>query len=242
MNTKITFSCTNINPHGITKIIFEAITDEDINDDAIGWVDDNISKHYDEFELDFVLDWNVISCVEVEDDVKETKIINTVDGKLIFEDSIDWSYYRIGKYNFEIKQIKKETKKIKAETKKLKEKTKNVPPLKSKKDYPSVWIEPSGEVHELGFAQHEEFASDWLQENEPQIFEAKFGFTGKDKYEGKYCYEILQVLGWVRILGWKDPPCFVIESRITVKQKTALRDYCLNNEVPYNAFPEILKS
>ena len=59
---------------------------------------------------------------------------------------------------------------------------------------------------------------------------------------GKCCHEILEILGWVRILGWKDPPSFVLPNKITVKQKQVLRDYCLNNEVPYNAFPEILKS
>lgn len=242
MNTKIKFYCINISQGEIKKIIFEAITNEDIINDAIGWVDNNVDYHYNEFDLDFVIDWNVISCVETKTKVSNTKIVKTIDGHLFFEDSIDWIYYRIGKYSEQTRQIKKETRKIKKENKILHEKLKNVPPLAKKKDYPSVWIEPSGDVHEVGFANHEGFASDWLQENEPDIFEAKFGFTGEDKYEGKYCHEILEILGWVRILGWKDPPNFVLPNKITVKQKLVLRDYCLNNEVPYHAFPEILKS
>lgn len=242
MNSKITFSCISITSNGISKIIFEAITDEDTIDDAIGWVDNNINKHYNDFELDFVLDWNVISCVETKSKIKNTEIINRIDGHLFFEDSIDWSYYRIGKAKEQTRQIKKETRKIVKETKALKEKLKNVPPLVPKKTYPSVWIEPSGELHEIGFAEHEEFASDWIQENKPEIFESKFGFTGREIYRGKYCHEILEDLGWIRILGWRDPPCFVLPTKITTKQKQVLRDYCLNNEVPYVAFPEILKS
>lgn len=241
MNTKITFSCANVTSSGIRKIIFEAITDEDIIDDAIGWVDNNVDYHYNEFDLDFVLEWNVVSCVETEEDVKDSEIINTINGHLFFEDSIDWSYYRIGKAKFETSLIKKETRKIKKETKILNENTNRLQPPR-KKDYPSVWIDNIGETHYLNFAEHESFASDWLKENEPEIFELKYSFNRETKYALKYAYEILQDLGWIRILGWADPPNFVITNRVTPKQKQALKDYCLNNKVPYHAFPEILKS
>lgn len=241
MNTKITFSCANVTSSGVTKLIFESITNEDIIDDAIGWVDNNVSRHCEQFDLYLVLEWDVVSSVETEEDVKDSEIINAIKGHLFFEDSIDWQYYRIGKANFETKQIKKETRKIAKETKILKEKLKNVPPLCPKKDYPSVWIDNIGETHYLNFAEHESFASDWLDKNEPEIFSSKFELGKKNKYNDKYSHEILQDLGWIRILGWTDPPNFVITNRVTPKQKQALKSYCLNYEVPYHAFPEILK-
>ena len=154
MNTKIKFYCINISQGEITKIIFETIVDG-ILEDVSGWVDDNVSVHYDEFLLDMVLDWVVISSGETKSKPKETKIVNTINAHLFFEDSIDWSYYRIGRANEQTRQIKKETRKLKKETKELNKKLKNVPPLAKEKDYPSVWIEPSGDVHEVGFANHE---------------------------------------------------------------------------------------
>lgn len=234
MNTKIIFYCIDNSHNQFTKIIFETILPGNCIEDktcAVDWVDENISKHYNQFDLDCVLKWDVLFYESTNDEPKNTEIIKTVDGHLFFEDSIDWLYYRIGKAKEETRQIKKKTRKIKKELN-----------LKLKKDYPSVWIEPNGEVHELGFAQHEAFASDWLKDNEPEIFESKFGFNIDTKYRYSCCYEILQDLGWLRILGWKDPPDFVLPNKITVKQKQSLRNYCLNNEVPYHAFPELLKS
>jgi len=232
MNTKIKFYCINISNGGFSKIIFETIVDG-IIEDSTDWVDKNIDKHYSDFYLDIVLDWKVISTESTKKHKKETKIIDTVNGHLFFEDELDYLFYKLGKTVHEKNEIKSEIKKLKKEKKVL-------PP--KQKDYPSVWIEPSGEVHELAFAEHEKFASDWLDKNEPEIFEAKFGFTGKDKYDHKYCHEILEDLGWIRILGWVDPPRFVLPIRITPKQKESLRTYCINNNVSYNAWPENLKS
>ena len=49
-------------------------------------------------------------------------------------------------------------------------------------------------------------------------------------------------MGWVRILGWKDPPVFVLPDNITPKQKQSLREYCLTEKLKYKDFPEVLKS
>lgn len=235
MNTKIQFFCTHLSQGEFTKIIFETIlSDQSIEStsDAENWVDDNVSTHYDEFLLDVVLDWGVISFKETKTKPKETEIIKTVRGRLFFEDELDYFYYRIGKAKEETRQIKKETRKIKKETKEITEKIKA-----GRKEYPSVWIDLSGVIYEVGFANHNEFADDWFEQNEPEEFERIH-----TEYTGKYAYEHLQDKGWIRILGWNDPPNFVIPTRITPKQRTSLRDYCLNNEVPYAAFPEILKS
>lgn len=250
MNTRILFYCTHVSHDGFSKIVFETILNGTLTtEEANEWVDENISTHYNNFYLEFVLDWFVVLCEEVDAEPKETEIIKTVNGMLIFEDTIDHLYYRIGKATEETRQIKKETRKIKKETEKLKAQneyqTKKLKGLvdgvnkivNPKKDYPSVWIEPSGEVHEVGFANHNEFADDWFEENDPEEFNRIH-----EEYTGKYPYEHLQDKGWIRILGWTDPPSFVITARITPKQKTALRDYCMGNDVPYEAFPEILKS
>jgi hypothetical protein len=58
MNTKILFYCTNISHDGFTKIVFETILPGDSIDsfsDAIDWVDNNISAHYDNFYLDYLI-------------------------------------------------------------------------------------------------------------------------------------------------------------------------------------------
>ena len=240
MNTRILFYCTNVDRNGFSKIIFEAILPEGIinsTEDANDWIDDNISKHYDEFSLEFVIDWFVSLFEPTDAEIKDTEIYKTVQGKLIFQDEADFHYYKLGKTVSEKNKAKNEIKKIKS-TKKVKKETESVKKedvVKNKKNYPSVWIEPSGEVHVVGFANHNEFAREWLIENDEETYdEVQSYFT--------YYYEVLQDKGWIRILGWTDPPSFVITGRVTPKQRNALKDYCLGNDVPYQAFPEILKS
>lgn len=242
MNIKIVFSCISIDKGDFTKIVFETILPGNVvesQDDIENWIDNTISEHCNEFDLYNVLDWNLISFENTKDKFKETEIVKIIEGHLFFEDSIEYFYYQIGKLKYETKQIKKETRKLKKETADL---SKKIEIKIQKKDYPSVWIEPSGDSHEVGFANHEEFASDWLKENKPEIFELRYGFVQENKYQNKYSHEILQDLGWIRILGWTDPPNFVLPNKITVKQRQSLKNYCLNNEVPYSSFPEILKS
>jgi hypothetical protein len=234
MNTKLLFYCINIDHTGFTKIVFEAVLPsgciEDRND-AVTWVDDNISEHYDKFYLDYVYDWVVLLYEPTNDELKETEIVDTVEGKLIFKGESDFHYYELGKLTSETNKLKDEIKELKKDS---------VKPKKPKKEnlnnrqYPSVWIEPDGTVYEVGFANHNEFACDWFQANEPEEFHRIH-----TEYTGKYPYEHLQDKGWIRILGWNDPPNFVITCRVTPKQRIALKDYCLGNDVPYAGFPEL---
>lgn len=232
MNTKVLFYCTHIHRDGFTKLFFETITDEPIEslDDAIEWMDDNVSYHYNLFDLDTVIDWFLILHEPTNDNVKETEIIKTVIGHLFFEDTIEYQYYRIGKAEMETKAIKTQTKVIKKENEKLKKEA------KVKKYYESCWIENSGEIHYVNFAEHNEFASDWLEENDYPTWHRITNSIGR------YYYEVLQDFGWIRILGWTDPPSFVIPKRITPKQKNALRDYCTGQKLKYEHFPDILKT
>ena len=123
INTKIIFCCNSVDRSGFAKIVFEAILPGDSVysiEDANDWMDDNISKHYCDFDLDFVLDWFVLLCEPTSDEPKETEIIKNVKGKLIFEDDIDYFYYNLGKIKSETKKIRQETKKLKDEIKKSK--------------------------------------------------------------------------------------------------------------------------
>ena len=240
MNARILFYCTNVDRNGFSKIIFETILPEGVinfTEDANDWVDNNISNHYDKFDLEFVIDWFVSLYEPTNIDLKDTEIYKTVQGKLIFQDEADFHYYELGKTVSEKNKAKAEIKKLK-DAEKLKKASKSVKKqndVNLKKDYPSVWIEPGGEVHVVGFANHNEFARDWLSENDKETYEEVHShFT--------YYYEVLQDKGWIRILGWTDPPTFVITGRVSPKQRIALKDYCLGSEVPYQAFPEILKS
>ena len=233
MNTRIVFTCINIASRDIIKYAFETIIDEVLEDTwgADEWVENNVSKHYDQFDLSLVLDWAVVLCEPTDADVKETELIKSDVGHIFFEDSLEYTYYRLGKAQIETKILKDRTKKIKKETAKLRKQPEKKP---TRKEYQSVWIEPSGEVHEVRFAGHNDFAYHWFEQNEPDEV--------KDILKSnKYFYEALQDKGWIRKLGWVDPPSFVIPNRITPKQKTALRDYCMGNDVKYEFFPEILK-
>lgn len=170
MNTRIQFYCTQISEGKFQKIIFETILEDELDENDIeNWIDEHVSDHYWEFDLDHVLDWKLISYELTNNISRYTRIIKTIEGHLIFEDSIDYSFYLIGKAKFETDQIKKETRKIKKETKQLNENIERY--VKKKKDYPSIWIDTSGEIYEVGFANHNDFAHKWFEENEPEKFE-----------------------------------------------------------------------
>jgi len=40
-------------------------------------------------------------------------------------------------------------------------------------------------------------------------------------------------MGWARILGWTDPPTFVLPNKIGPKLMKAIKDYCQSNGVKY---------
>ena len=98
MNTKLLFYCIHIHRDEFTKLIFETITDEPIEslEDAVNWMDDNSSKHYNDFELETVIDWSMLLHEPTNDDVKETEIVETVNGYLFFDDTKEYHYYQLG--------------------------------------------------------------------------------------------------------------------------------------------------
>lgn len=216
MKTKIIFFCTHFQYGQFEKIVFETVASDSFESsyDVRSWLDDQIPSIHHDFDLDLVFDWIVIYSGETEEDVFDIRIKDSIKGKLEFK-----------------KPRKKSVKPKKViETPEVKLK------VKPKKEYPSVWIDPFGESYQVGFAMHNEWAGDWLEKHDTESYKRV------TRAFSRYYYEELQDRGWVRILGWSDPPSFVIPDKVTPKLKSAIREYCLSSDVAYDAFPDILKS
>ena len=73
-------------------------------------------------------------------------------------------------------------------------------------------------MHEVRFAGHNEFAFQYLINT--------YGVDFLDKHDREYPHSILTDLGWVRILGWTDPPRFIFPVKLTPKQIRVVKEYC----------------
>lgn len=220
MNTKLLFYCTHTQYGSFGKVIFETILSgkiEDI-DEAKEWLETQIPILFDEFDFSLVFDWVVIGYESTDLEVSDTKIIKTQTGELVFDAP---------------KKVRK-PRTVKPKVVK-KEEPEEVKP--KKREYQSVWIDPYGKTYKIGFANHNEFACHWLKLNNKKLYH-----KADTIYSHKYYYEILQDIGWTRILGWTDPPTFVISDKVTPKIKAAIREYCLSQKLDYIHFPEMLKS
>lgn len=228
MNTKLLFYCTHFQYGTFEKIIFETVLEEsfECNNDAKNWLDDQIPSLCDEFDLSLVFDWIVVGYESTDIEVSDTKIFKTQSGDLVFDEPK--------------KQRKPRTTKVKvAKTDVAKTGVKITTPVKEipkvKREYQSVWIDPYGKTYAVRFAGHNDFAAHWLKEND----EATYNDV---RSSHSYYYEELEEKGWARILGWTDPPTFVLPETIGVKLKNSIREYCLSQKLSYLDFPEMLKS
>jgi len=236
-NTKITFFCTQLQQGIFEKIIFEIIIDdENINDldDAKHWLDDStIDAIYREFDLDIVFDWVIINVAKTSEACHDIDDIKRIEGRLSFtKKRILKSKETSSKYFLSPKEYQAKLNLLAKA--KAKEAGLSAPP--PKKEYRSCWIDTSGKTHWVGFAMHNEYASDWLERHDNEVYHKII------KSYSKYHYEELENRGWIKILGWTDPPCFVLPDSISPKQKQTLREYCVNQNVVYASWPEILKS
>lgn len=246
MNTKITFYCTHFQSGSFKKEVFETIVQGKLKVYQHFLNDQLIDKLFNKFGFDLCFDWVVINSEETESDCFEPIIVESIDGDLIFDKNIILGIKDKIVENFsELIALKDETiellkkqinilNKIRSldddKIKRLENQIKESTP--TKKDYKSCWIDKSGKIYYVGFAGHEEFASNWFFKNKPE----------EAKRKGQYFYEMLGDLGWIRVMGWTNPVSFVITKNPTVKQKQALREYCFAETVPYKDYPEILKS
>jgi len=91
----------------------------------------------------------------------------------------------------------------------------------------NCWIDPGGKVYKLyGFAQHNSFAIEYLQ-NE--------GFKHNDLEFGQYHYEVLEKRGWIRLLWWSETSkdvCIGLNKKPNYHQIEFVNDWCFVNELP----------
>jgi hypothetical protein len=225
MNTKLTFYCTCLRERSFEKLIFEMSTDIlcDSIDKADDILDEYIPEIFNYYGMDIAFDWVILDYREVEE-IIPLNLIESFSGHLTFDDDY---HYKLMKLKSENYDLVKEAEAIKASMKK--------PEEEKQKKYKSVWIDLSGTIYYVGFAEHNNFAEHYLRKND-------FNTYKQAQRGGSYYYTALEQKGWIRILGWTDPPSFSLPGRITPKQKNSLRDYCVGQGLSYQNFPEILKS
>jgi hypothetical protein len=87
MNTKVTFYCTHLEQGQFRKLIFqqvlEGVTFAD-NREANDWLDDQINKLYNEFDLNLVFDWVLVGYTNTKESPSEAKELESVVGRLVF--------------------------------------------------------------------------------------------------------------------------------------------------------------
>jgi len=232
-NTKIIFYCTHHQYGNFEKIIFETTISNKIDNlhEAKEWLSDKIIESiYNDFDLYIVFDWIIIHYEKTINECNAIHEIKRINGRLTFpinKSKKTKSKYLLSEEEYNTKCTKLEKKKIDGST----ESNDSV-----KKTYRSCWIDTSGKIHFVGFAMHNEYASNWLEKHDSIQYEKIL------ESWGRYHYEELESRGWIKILGWIDPPCFVLPNRLTPNQKQSLRDYCIAQNVKYDVWPEILKS
>jgi len=259
MKTKIIFYLTTYEQGHFSKCVFECIVDEIFDEswEVEDYIDSQLSNIINEFILDVIFDRIIIDYKEIKSNNIGIRLLRTEKGTLQFETNEltkDTIVKTIKSDKTDIKDIEREYKILREKVEKkllvldkkeiellqfenellrkdLKLRQEELDKSKIvKKDNMSCWIDLSGTVYEVGLAEHNSFASDYLEE--------LIGNEALIDYHG-YPYELLQEKGWIRILGWTDPVSFVFANKITPKQKQAVRDYCANERI---GLPEELKS
>lgn len=240
MNTDVKFNCTEVGYGEIIRRDFHTILPSNISPDyhsVNDWLNSKIEIIYNDFNLELVLDWNISDYGYTQEDIKNIELVKSCPGKIIFEDDLNQRLLKLKAENYDIVKDLAHKKRIDFATLRLlnENKEETIP----KRDYNSCWISPLGEITYLAFAEHNNWARHYLEKSNPELFD-EYGRCFKNPW--KDAYVVLEDMGWLRILGWNDPPCFVIPDNITPKQKQALREYCISEKVLYKDFPEILKS
>jgi len=201
---ELTFYLTGNRDRKFQKLIFSVSIDD--LEDGFDWIDENIDRIYKKYEFDYIYDHIILNTTKTDKTIELT-LIHTIDGKLSFEQHLSKE---------EIQLLIDENDTLKNENFNLR-KENAILNKKLKKDYPSMWIDPLGKSYVVGFSCHNKFAIEYLDEHDYDI--------DCDDYP----YEMLQNLGWTRILGWCDPPSFVIPKDVSKKVKSMIKDYCLDN-------------
>ena len=217
MNTKLKFYITFFGGHNFRKSLFECVVAQEMtsDDDVNDWLDNNMLTIMDVANAETVFDRVILSFKPVKIKKIGIKEVETLFGRLIFIDE-------------ETKDLNKTISLLRENASLLEENARQVKIIEKldeqrvRKTYPSCWVEPNGTVHTVGFGGHSKFASEYLL-NDRTLSD----YPNSDKY----AHQILEDMGWIRILGWKDPPEFHFNpnSKKTPKQIKAVKEYCQDN-------------
>jgi hypothetical protein len=262
LNTKIIFYWIVIENREFKKVVFQTIlAGEPFNSihDVQKWEQNKTSDIFNKYDFTIVFDHVILQYSPTYEDVHDVYPIDELQGTLNFKSKIKKVRNKKNNVNLKhnLKDLKKQIEEIKicdaikydlieSDYLKLKLKyltleieniilkqqiidTNKKVQVDKKQEYQSIWIDRSGNIYNVGFACHEEFAQDILNKRDVEL-----------EIE-EYAYVVLQNEGWIRVLGWTDPPLFVLPEQITPKQKSALREYCQSQKIKYSAMPDILK-
>jgi len=218
MNTKLKFYITYFSDsRSFRKSLFECVVAQEMtsDDDVNDWLDNNMPTIMDMANAETVFDRVVLSFKPINTQKIGIKEVETLFGRLLFVDE-------------ETKDLNKTISLLRENASLLEENARQVKIIEKldeqivKRTYPSCWVEPDGKVHVVGFSGHSKFASEYLL-NDRTLSD----YPSSDKY----AHQILEDMGWIRILGWKDPPmfCFNPKSKKTPKQIKAVKEYCQDN-------------
>jgi hypothetical protein len=95
-----------------------------------------------------------------------------------------------------------------------------------KMPYMNAWIDPIGNIYEVGMMGHAQFAREYIDEDDARDEEYH---CHEDKH-WYYAHEYLEYKGWLRIMTWTRVSSKVIhhiDHKLTKKQKDSLFDLCM---------------
>ena len=201
-NTRISFYLTTLTYNRFEKVVYSGVINgtelTDIHE-AKDWLAGYVDAHWFEIDVDLIFEQVVLYIKQTDSPEQEFTVIHRIPGELTFD------------------LPQPVIKKRKPRSVKTKDKVEEKP--KTKKDYPSCWIEPNGTEHIVDFANHNSWAWHYLLKEDPDY---------KPKSH-RYAYTDLEDRGWIRVLGWTDPPTFSLPRKVTPKQRKAVMDYCQSN-------------
>lgn len=102
-----------------------------------------------------------------------------------------------------------------------------------KNEYMNAWIDPLGNIYELGLMGHSAFAAEYLQDVYEEVKESGYNIV-------EY---LMRELKWMRVMQWRVGGSRVVQGiyekqiEFTKKQKEALFDLCMKyNSEAYKEF------
>ena len=105
----------------------------------------------------------------------------------------------------------------------------------------NAWVSPTGRTFEIsGFAQHNQWAMDYLEEKWVKSGRMEEFWDLNDEIDKEldswcgYAYEVLEKWGWIRILDWgtSDGLQFIYDKNPNKRQLKSIFDICQELKIP----------